>query len=94
MINRYFRITVNVRLTHPASLAKVPTNPPCEIPCALVFLENSFAASAGRCFHVKLASAKSKFYRSFFMMDSVAIQELRDQYNDLTQRVAELRRFL
>lgn len=32
--------------------------------------------------------------KEFLMLDALVLQELRDKYNDLTARVAELRRFL
>ncbi len=94
MMDRYFRSAVSVRLTYPAPLGKAPTNPPCEITHKLVFSSNALAASAGNGFHVKLPAQNLSFTGVFFMIDSVVMQELGDQYNDLTQRVAELRRFL
>ncbi len=93
-MNRYFRSAVAVRLTHRALLGKAPTNAPREIVGAVVFLRNALAASAGKGFHVKLLAQNLSFTGVFFMIDAVVMQELRDQYHDLTQRVAELRRFL
>jgi hypothetical protein len=45
-------------------------------------------------FHAKLTAQNLNEVEEFFMMDSFALQELRDKYNDLTERVAALRRFL
>lgn len=94
MMNWYFGIAVSGRLTYPAPLGKVPTNPPREIVGQIVFGCNRLQASAGNGFHVKLPAQNISFTGVFFMLDSVVMQEFRDQYNDLTQRVAELRRFL
>lgn len=93
-MKQYFRIAVNVRLTHRAPVGKAPINQVCKIACAPVFACNALPASAGTGFHVKLPAQNLGFTGVFFMMDSLVVQELRDQYNDLTQRVAELRRFL
>ena len=54
MMNRYFGITVSVRLTYPAPLGKAPTNLPREIVGQMVFGCNWPQASAGKGFHVKL----------------------------------------
>jgi hypothetical protein len=91
MVNDYYRIAVSVRLTHPAPLGKVPVK---QEPRRAVFVCILLRASAARGFHVKLHAQNLRFTGVFFMLDSVVLQELRDQYNDLTGRVGELRRFL
>ncbi len=93
-MNRYFRSAVTVRLTHRALLGKALLKSPREIVGAVVFSRNALAASAGNGFHVKLPVQNLSFTGVFFMIDAVVMQELREQYHDLTQRVAELRRFL
>ncbi len=66
MKNHYFRIAVSVRLTHPASLAKVPTNLSGEIARDLVFIGNALPASAGSGFHVKLSLQNLSFTGVFY----------------------------